>query len=547
MKISYPNENHGLLTSPPRSINQWMKAMQAIYDQVPFLGFKTAFDTVTSKWEPDEKLDFQYWLRFYQEDAQNKYKVAQFTPRYIENGPGSVIPVDAVKANFPAKMPDLSGFSQYQDQQTANLKKTEEATRKQLVQDKLRALVSRLAAAEKIASLPEVQIALHKVLANGVSNWFATLQELKREIQLVPIRSSSLIDDLIYKNANKLKIKGSQAGANLLLKIAQVPLSPSQTNDQGVLPMNPIDVNPNGTRLGPSEGPPGNQPAALPPDPSFPSSHGDDFKQDPTMMAFLKLLDNPEADLNKSEDGLVVEAQLAEDPNEPKILPNNSPEAPATRLDNLTPEQPLLDPSLSPEASQIKSEDMDIERPINEMEDPFEAALAHVTVQDLVDRMEAVCSLYRKREMARQLAIIDLMMDRLGIASFFPSQAEAMKSALESNQYCQTRVEDNLAKIRGITTTPLGTQISDQVLNVEDPQVKAIQTQLAKSEEAEKLRKEKRKQMQNEQEDNAIANQQLNQQKAQELANAPTQVQQAPAPQPPKQPQAPQAPQPPIG
>ena len=43
------------------------------------------------------------------------------------------------------------------------------------------------------------------------------------------------------------------------------------------------------------------------------------------------------------------------------------------------------------------------------------------------------------------------MLNKLGISGFFPALAEATRSALESNQYCQTRVEEILSKLISAT------------------------------------------------------------------------------------------------
>lgn len=77
----------------------------------------------------------------------------------------------------------------------------------------------------------------------------------------------------------------------------------------------------------------------------------------------------------------------------------------------------------------------------------FENAFKNITISDAVNTLEALSKVFKNREIARQLSIIDLMLDQLGISGFFPSLAEATRSALESNQYCQSRVEDVLSRL----------------------------------------------------------------------------------------------------
>lgn len=91
--------------------------------------------------------------------------------------------------------------------------------------------------------------------------------------------------------------------------------------------------------------------------------------------------------------------------------------------------------------------------------DVFEAALGRTTIQDVIIRLESLANLFRNREIPRQLAIIDLMMNQLGISTFFPSLAEASSKSLDSNQYALTRVEDILSKLRGAVKTPKSQEI----------------------------------------------------------------------------------------
>lgn len=79
--------------------------------------------------------------------------------------------------------------------------------------------------------------------------------------------------------------------------------------------------------------------------------------------------------------------------------------------------------------------------------DVIEKALEGITIQDVINRLQALSKVFKNREISRQLFIIDLMLDKLGISGFFPQLAEATKSALESNQYSQNRIEEVLSKL----------------------------------------------------------------------------------------------------
>jgi hypothetical protein len=91
-------------------------------------------------------------------------------------------------------------------------------------------------------------------------------------------------------------------------------------------------------------------------------------------------------------------------------------------------------------------------------DDIIEAALKGVTVDDVISRLEMLVSIYNQREISRQLAILDIMMDKIGIASFFPSLGEAMSKALEANQYIGNRLAEIMAKVKGSVNMPGASQ-----------------------------------------------------------------------------------------
>lgn len=450
-KFSYPVSPEGTQPLKPRNRKKWMEAMEKIIQGAPYLGWKTAFDQITRDWDIMETLDFKSWSDFYKSQEHLKYKTAQYIP--------NVLPV-GLKASIP-------GLETYPVKQEVDAE-TRALQEKQWVQDKLKSLIGRLNSAERIAALPEVQIALHKVLENGVTAWLATLQSLKREIQLVPLRytSASLMDSLVIRGANRLKAYGHFQGAQLLLKVADMAATQSPTNPMSVLPSNPIDVNMGGQPVGVNSGMPFNEPGPLgaPPIGNMPDPNPE---KDQAVIEFLKLLENP-YDEDAADDKEDVEIE------EP--VKKMAQEVPPPTLTPETP-QPLLQEAPPPDTS-ISHEDL-------LSGDPFDSALANVKITDIIGRLEGVANLFKHREIARQLAIVDLMMDKMGIASFFPSLAESMKSALESNSYCQTRVEDILAKLRGLVSNP----VSD---SLEGGMEETVRKGLEQAEEKERVKKQQK-------------------------------------------------------
>lgn len=489
--------------------------MQAIYAESARVGWKNAFDQVTNNWDVMEKLDFKSWMQFYQESAHQKYKTAQFAPKYIDNGPGSFIPLDAVRSTLP-RSPDMGAFNEQQSLDAARTKEQEEAQRKELVTLRLRSLISRLNAADKLATIPEVQKELNKVLPNGVQQWLAALQELKREIQLMPIRVSSvsLVEDLIYKNANRLVDAGNKPAALVFLKLAQMGMAstPAATNPMGVTPMNPIDTTMGGQPMGMGDGPApslGGGPLGVPPVGAIDS--GADPVKDKTMQDFVKSLSEPDDnDVSESDDDLVVEdgeeltatAQAA--PMQPSGQPSKqTPEELQVTENDLAPQEPLPADVADPSGAELVPDNPQVIQ-----QDPFDMALANVKVSDIIARLESVASMFKNRKIARELSVIDLMMDKMGIATFFPTLGEAMRSALESNQYCQSRVEEVLAKLRGSVDTPMSQQMETDITGdtpeqAQTPADEALKGNLAKEEAETRARKERRKQQAQAEEDAA--------------------------------------------
>jgi hypothetical protein len=151
--------------------------------------------------------------------------------------------------------------------------------------------------------------------------------------------------------------------------------------------------------------------------------------------------------------------------------------------------------------------------------------LKNVTMESLIRRFESIADILRKRELPREYAIADLEMSELGLGSFFPTHAEAHRSALESNSYQLTRVEDILSRLRGAMTVSDPIELSTTPEEVEEAgeTLEQVRENLAKTEEAEKIRQEKRKA-----DRQAKEMEEIEQQQATQELQAPVEVEQAP-------------------
>lgn len=458
-KIAYPNVGMGRQPEKPYNISKWINAINDIYSREKFVGFSRAFEEITKEWDKMEKTDFQYFLRFYQEGP--KYKIAQ-TPGYYL--PNSQISFNDVKGVIPSPImpPKDNDF-------VPEKKKTDQNDVRQTIENQRSRIISRLNSAEKLLASLDGQL----FAGNDQEDMLRLLQDLKRKVQVAnKLRArSSLFEDLIYKAANELKLKGKKKGAIFLYKIAQ----------EGDLPMAPPEEDPAAALLGelPTEDegkPEGDMPEELDLGGDVPSLGGDDGNTRKALEEFFNrletgtLLDLDEDDeLDRKRFAQVVPQQMVTKDVE---LPDETP-------------QPVQKKTPSPR---------DVELPEEEhTEDVIEAALQNVTIQDVVQRLEDVSAVYKQREISRQLSIIDLMLDKLGIASFFPTLGEAAKSALESNQYVSTRIEDILSKLRGSYDNDGAEKLLEVTEDELRPDMEGIKQSLESDKQKEEERKERRK------------------------------------------------------
>jgi hypothetical protein len=495
-KRSYPNHDYGISPQRPHNLERWMSSMREIYFKVhKGLPFKKALDNVTSDWDKMEKNDFEKWLSYYQQGTHNKYKTAQY---YQEGGEGPpLIPMSHLQGKLPGgKAPGMPNMDMYESTKKVDKKmedelllleerkrKDEEAARKQDLRNKI---LSRLNAAERLVSNPKSQLDLNDCLDMGVDKWLETLHSLKRVIQTAPLKSaaSPILFDLIVRHGNQLSQAGYPKAGTFLTKLAQ--------NEQVSLEDAATEIDMEGEEAAPAAPapPPSDPAAAMPP-------LEEEESEDAAMEDFVRKMNNEPTDDLEIEDGTItVEAQAL-----PEAI-----EAPTPNLDEPAAIEVVDEPPPPPE-SELSSE------------------LKNVSMSSLIRRFEAIADILRKRELPREYALADLEMSELGVGSFFPTHAEAHRSALESNSYQLSRVEDILSRLRGamqvsnpieLSTTPEDTAGANETLE-------QVRENLTKTEEAERMRQEKRKA-----DRQAKEMEELEQQQATQELQAPVEVEQAP-------------------
>jgi hypothetical protein len=83
------------------------------------------------------------------------------------------------------------------------------------------------------------------------------------------------------------------------------------------------------------------------------------------------------------------------------------------------------------------------------LDSKLDSTFESVTMEEIVSELEEISQYYKIREMPRRLARLDMMFDSKGISAYFPSLAEAQRSALEANNYISSRIDDILSKVSG--------------------------------------------------------------------------------------------------
>lgn len=87
-----------------------------------------------------------------------------------------------------------------------------------------------------------------------------------------------------------------------------------------------------------------------------------------------------------------------------------------------------------------------------QMESP-EPDLPHgstaVSIQSVISRLEGISKLLKSRDAIRELASIDILLNELGLASYFPELTDAQAKLIESFGYASNKIESIVAKLRG--------------------------------------------------------------------------------------------------
>lgn len=473
-KKAYPNTNYYMHIPGQHDVSKWMKAVQFIrHLEDRGAARMLAIRQATSGWNLIETFDFLNWIKFYGAGEHMKYKFAQL---WYENGsPGYFLHIKKDEPQAPPVRQDID-FAIAPPAVPVHDAAAEE--KKNLIDRQRNKIVGRLDSVEKLLRSPEGHLFSGKEFETLID----AIYQLKKKIHLVNKVSSStkLYEDMIVREANILTNSGFIKAGEFLYSVAQdkVPIAtPPEPPAQG-----------QGSAGGlPSVGPGA---PTTPPDTTNDNSPIDKFlsnldtgkvtEDDEHTVNDLEVEDT--IDVADVEDELLVtEAQDAGPPPPPP------PPAPPVK-------KPVA-PPVDEEPLEVTEDDIkSTPKPVSNTAD-FDSKVSQVfsdiTVGDVVSKLEDLAKVFKTREIPRQLGIIDMMLDSLGLASYFPSLSEATNKALESNNYISTRVEDILSKLRGsMGTNEIDLKGGDAP---EKPEVAGIKQKLQSDEDKEKSRKKMRK------------------------------------------------------
>lgn len=497
-KNAYPNNESYFHIPGQRDTKKWLEAVRTIFSREKNGESRpNAIRATTSGWNVLETYDFLNWLKFYEEGAHLKYKFAQL---WYENGaPGYFLHVK--KDPEPTPEPEVNGKDiDFAREEAADSLSSSEKRR--IIEKQRNKLVGRLDSAEKLLRTTDGQLFAGKEYETLIES----IYQLKKKIHMVNKVSTStrIYEDMIVREGNVLARQGFKKAANLLYSLADDP----NAIPEAAPPAPPAE----------SSGAPGGLPSMGPGAPQTPIDNTPKDEEATAPPGIAKFLDNLETgkvtkkdehgaedelevfdslDVEDSEEDLVVEAQAAPPAEAPEPLtpPALEPDAakPAKPVPAKTPSDKAVDlevteDDLKPKPSAETPAASDFDSKVNTL-------LAGLSVNDVISKLEELSKIFKTREIPRQLSIVDMMLDSMGLASYFPGLSEAQNKALESNNYISTRVEDILSKLRGSVATK---DIDLKGAGTPDnPEVAGIKGKLQQDEDKEKARKQMRKEQEN--------------------------------------------------
>ncbi len=499
-KVAYPNLEQMQNIPGAHDMSKWLQTVKDIYfeEKRHQLPRNIAVRNATQGWRVTEVNDFLNWLRYYEEGTHLKYKVAHNW--YGDADVGYLLPIKPDPKEEEKEQVNGDSIDFARDAAVDELSASE---RKKIIEKQRNKIIGRLDSAEKLLRSQDGQLFADKEFALLLE----TIYDLKKKIQMVNKRSSSdkLYADMIVRSANKLTYQGFVKAADILHSLAEDPNAPKDKSEE---PTNesPVENAPEPPPPAPpmqGSGDVGGLPATTPgtttPAPeAVPTEPIPAEPKEPVSEGIKQFLDKLETG-NTSADTLEVmdteDDLIVEDDEFVSTAQAESPEP--------LPPPPLPSPKKPDENLEVTEDDIAPEQPSKDFDHMVESVFSNLTISDVVAKFEDIAKFYKTREMPRQLALADMMLDSLGLAPFFPALSEATNKALEANNYISTRLEDIISKLRGTMKTR-DIDVKNEGEKAKSPEIEQAKKSLQEQDEKEIARKQMRKDLENESLQNEI-------------------------------------------
>jgi hypothetical protein len=542
-KRAYPNYDQYMYVPSPHNTQKWMEAVKQIY-RMETSGHNRiqSIRQITASWPLMETHDFLNWLRYYEQGAHLKYKMIEgqksdkisnvkTAQLWYENGaPGYFLHVKQDSPKEPE--PQVDGNQIDFARETA----VKDSDKREIIEKQRNKIIGRLDSAEKLLRAPDGQT----FAGPELEALMEAIYQLKKKIQLVNKMSTStrLYEDMIVREANVLHRGGFVKAATWLHAQAQAnnppPAGLGKSGDIETLPSPQSPESPSaplhpGMPGGlPSMGP--GMPQNAPSDLGVPEAGPNDNEPanlqgvsktspptvnngPPTLMPqeapsgiseFLDRMNEGKSDTATVEDDmlevtdadselLVTEAQFVPPIDEPittsPAVPRGNPAPPPK------PKKPSI-PTKSSPSLEVSEDDIEPvpEEPIpdtTEVDQRIDDVFKNISTEDIIKEVDAVARIFRLREIPRRISRIDLMLNGKGISSYFPTVGEMLQKQLDANNYCSTRIEEMLSKLRGtLSSADIDLEKGDE----NAPEMEGVKNKLQQDQDKEKARKQQRKQ-----------------------------------------------------
>jgi hypothetical protein len=110
------------------------------------------------------------------------------------------------------------------------------------------------------------------------------------------------------------------------------------------------------------------------------------------------------------------------------------------------------DPEVPMPAEELTPSPEDSEAVVEALPPPSESPKPHtsdVNLDMVIQRLEGLTKLLKSRDLIRDMASVDILLNELGLASYFPELGDSQSKLIEAYSYASNRVEAIVSKLRG--------------------------------------------------------------------------------------------------